>query len=213
MASASKIPWRDLEQWSATAFLGAGVLWLGDASLLGLEHLQIYTHGILNGVLISGAMLVTVIGLLGFVPKFSDERPFLATVNALIGGVAVITMGATVVWTSGAILLAGVSTPPGITAVPTLGAFTWFGVAGIWTDTPSRSVGILLSALAAPWIGIFVVTFLGAPTWVASPPSWGIAVVVGMFAVLSIAIGYIVRTNQVVLDPSEQTVDSPDIGH
>ncbi|MDX1745753.1 MAG: hypothetical protein R3324_07435, partial [Halobacteriales archaeon] len=92
-------------------------------------------------------------------------------------------------------------------------AFTWFGVAGIWTDTPSRSVGILLSALAAPWIGIFVVTFLGAPTWVASPPSWGIAVVVGMFAVLSIAIGYIVRTNQVVLDPSEQTVDSPDIGH
>lgn len=213
MAAASKIPWRYLERRSATAFLVAGLLWVGDTSLLGLEHLQIYTHGLWNGVLISGAMLATVIGLLGFVPKFYNERPTLAIVNALIGGLAVITMVATVVWSFGAVLVANISTPPGITALPTLVAFTWFGIASIWSDIPSRSVGFLLWGLAAPWIGILVLIFLGAPAWVASPPSWGIAVIVAGFAVLSIAIGYIIRTSQQVLDPSEQTTDTPNIGH
>lgn len=208
MTTVSAVPWRALERWSAPAFLFAGVLWLGDAALLGLEHLQIYTHGLLNGVLISGAMLSTVIGLLGIVPRFADERPFLPAVTALIGGVAVITMGATVLWTVGALLLAGISPPPGITAVPTVVAFGWFGVAILWTDVPSRIVGLLLVALVAPWVGIAVVMLLGAPAWITTTPQWSIAVVVGLYAVLSIAIGYVVRTTRVPLDPSDQPVDS-----
>lgn len=208
MALASENRWRGLEQWSAPAFLGAGVLWLGDASLLGLEYLQIYTHGPLNGVLISGAMLATVIGLLGFVPKFSHKLPKLAAVNALIGVVAVISMGATVVWSFGALLLGGISTPPGITAVPTLVAFGWFGVVGLWTDIPSRVVGLLLVALDAPWVGIFVLMLLGAPAWIAPPSQWSLAVLIGTFAVLSIAIGYFVRITHRPHDSSDQPVDS-----
>ena len=198
------LPWQMLERRRASAFVASGILWLGDATLLGLEHLDIYAHGILNGLFIITAML----GLLGFVPQLSNPAPRLARVSAVVAAVALAGLGVALAWHLAALVSAGLSTPPGVTAVPTILAFGLFGLAGLWTDEPSRTVGLLLLGLAAPWVTVFVVAVVGPPAWLESAPQWLLAVVISAVAVVSLAIGYVVRTGRSPLAHAEPSADS-----
>lgn len=207
MVATSPMLWRTLERWHARAFFAAGVLWLADATLLGLEILRIYAHGLLNGFFVAAAMLATVIGLLGFVPSIGADRPRLARFNAVLGAVAAVAMGATVVWQLAAITRLGSGSPPGVTAVPTLLALGWFGLTVFWLDAPTRTAGALLLALATPWLGLVAVALLGPPAWVQSPAPWHVAVLVSLFAVLSIAVGYVVRTERGPLELEEPSAE------
>lgn len=202
------LPWQMLERRRASAFVASGILWLGDATLLGLELLEIYAHGLLNGLFIITAMLAAMLGLLGFVPRLSERAPRLARVSAVVAAVAVAGLAVALVWHLGAIVSAGLSFPPGVGAVPAILALALFGVAGLWTDDPSRAVGLLLLGLAAPWVTVFVVALVGPPGWLESAPQWSLPVVISALAVLSLAIGYVVRAGRSPLPHAEPSTDS-----
>lgn len=208
MPASDLVPWRRFERWRASAFVASAVLWLGDATLLGLEILEVYAHGLLNGLFLITAMLAAMVGLLGFVPRLSDRAPRLASVSGVVAAVAVAGLGVALAWHLAALVSAGVSTPPGVTAVPAILAFVAFGVAGLWTDEPSRTVGLLLLALAAPWVTVFVVALVGPPAWLESAPQWPLAIVISALAIVSLAIGYVVRAGTSPLANAELSPDS-----
>jgi hypothetical protein len=193
MIHLARLPWHTLQCWSAPAFGFAGLLWLGDALLLGLEALQIYAHGLLNGVLIAGAMFATSIGLLGLVPAIAPDHPLLGRMNALLAAVSAVTMAVVIGWQLLALAADGVGLPPGFTAVMVPVALVSVGLSASLTAAPSRVVGALLLGLAAPWLWLLGLALLGPPAWLQSPAPWQIGVTVGGFAALSQAVGYAVQ--------------------
>lgn len=196
MAHSDTVSDAPLGRWSTRAFVASGVLWFGDTALLGLELLDIYAHGMLNGVLISGALLAMMVGLLGFYPRLSDRAPRLALGSAVLSGVALVGLVVTLSWLVAAIVSPSISTPPGAFLYVPLLALAFGGVVGLWTDVPSRTVGILLLAFLGVLLGATAVT-----GWL----QFGLA---GLLGLVALTIGYIHDADVDTLDSPERTPDS-----
>ncbi len=185
-----------LERWTTGAFVAAGLLWLGDAALLGSEVMGLYTHGLLNGVFIISALLATMVGLLGLYPRLSDRMPRLALGSGAVAAIAAVGLVVTFVWYLAAMALAGVATPPGLALVPPLVALAVFGVAITYSDAPSRAIGVLvLGYLAA------LVAAVGATEWL----QFALATLLGG---VGLVIGYVHHTGADPLDSPNPTPDS-----
>lgn len=194
--STSDTKWSRLEQWSTGAFVLSGLFWLGDATLLGLETLGIYAHGLLNGLLMISAMLTAMVGLLGFYPRLADRVPRVALGSAALAAVGAAGLVVTFVWQIAAMTLSGVGTPPGATAFPPLGAIVLFGVVALWTDTPSRTVGFLLVASVGVLAGA-----IAAVDWVQ-------IALVGLLGIVVIAVAYVYRTGTARVETEETAPES-----
>lgn len=196
MRTGNGLQWESLGRWSATAFIISGVFWLADTLLLGLELVDIYAHGLLNGVFILAALLTTMLGLLGFYPRLADRVPRLALASAMVGAVAAGGLVVGFVWVLGTIALAGVSSPPSVFLLVALVALGLFGVVSLWSDRPSRTVGFLLLA----YLGFLVGAFLAS-----NGLQFGLA---GLVSVNAVAIAYVHHTGGAGLDQAESTADA-----
>jgi hypothetical protein len=160
--------WDSFERWSATAFLTAGVLWLLDTVLLGIELFAgvsiLGTPGPLNPVLYVSGVVAAIVGLLGLYPGLSGRMPRLARISA---GLVVVAGAATVVllvWFVTVTLL-NRPDPPGVLLilsilVAALGLLL-FGIAGVRTGVPSRAVGLLVLAIPVTLVGGLLLVYVG----------------------------------------------------
>jgi uncharacterized membrane protein YidH (DUF202 family) len=196
MRTSDTISQESLDRWSTGAFVAAGLLWLGDAALLGSEVMGLYAHGLLNGVFIISALLATMIGLLGFYPRLSDQMPRLALVNGAVAAIAAVGLVVTVVWQFAAMALSGVSTPPGLTAIPPLVALVVFGVAILYSDVPSRAIGAFLLIYLA-----VLVAAIGTSEWL----QFALAALLGG---VGLVIGYVHHDGVGPLESPEPISDS-----
>lgn len=185
-----------LEWWSTGAFVAAGLLWLGDAALLGSEVMGLYEHGLLNGVFILSALLATMVGLLGFYPRLSDRMPRLALVSGAVAAIAGLGVAVTFVWYLAAMALSGVSTPPALALIASLVALVVFGVAILYSDAPSRAIGALVLVYLA-----VLVAAIGASEWL----QFALAALLGG---VGLVIGYVHHAGVGPLDSPEPTPDS-----
>jgi hypothetical protein len=81
MSTRAKLPWGSLENRRGTAFLVAGLLWLADTTLLGLELVAglsvLGTRGPVNAILYMTRLVAAIVGLLGFyLDSARESRPF-----------------------------------------------------------------------------------------------------------------------------------------
>lgn len=178
------------------AFVAAGMLWLGDAALLGSEVMGLYAHGLLNGVFIISALLATMVGLLGFYPRLSDRMSRLALVSGVVAAIAALGIVVTFVWYLAAMALSGVSMPPGVALVPGLVALVVFGVAILYSDTPSRAIGTLVLVYLA-----VLVAAIGATEWL----QFALAALLGG---VGLVIAYVHDAGAGPLDSPESTPES-----
>lgn len=196
MGTSNRPQVESLERWSATAFIISGVLWLADTVLLGLELMNIYAHGLLNGVFILAALLMTMVGLLGFYPRLADRAPRPALATAIVGAVAAGGLVVAFVWVLGTIALAGVSSPPPVFIFLPFLALGLFALLGLWIDRPSRTVGLLLLAYLGTLVGAFVA---------GGGLQFGL---VGLVSVIAVAIGYAPHAGKAGPDQTESPADS-----
>lgn len=190
--------WGSLEQLSSTAFLIAGLLWLLDTVLLGIELFTgisiLGTPGTINGLLYISGTVIAIVGLLGLFPELTGRTPWLAHVSAgllVLAGVAI-----TIFLTWFAIVSSfNLHSPPDVfflasMVVATLG-FLLFGIAIVRTAVPSRTIGLLVLGIPATIFGGILLVYVGyggdSPNW--TSPAIGI-----LMATFLLAIGYTLRT-------------------
>lgn len=196
MRTSDTVARESFERWSTGAFVVAGLLWVGDAALLGSEIMGLYEHGLLNGEFIISALLATMVGLLGFYPRLSDRMPRLALVSGAVAAIAGLGIVVTFVWHLAAIALSGVSTPPGIALIPPLVALVVFGVAILYSDAPSRAIGALVLVYLA-----VLVAAVGASDWL----QFALAALLGG---VGLVIGHVHHAGVGPVDSPEPTPDS-----
>lgn len=185
--------WGTLERWSATAFFTAGVLWLLDTVLLGIELFAgvsiLGTPGAVNPVLYVSGVVAAIVGLLGLYPSLGRRTPRLARVSAGLVAVAGIGIFVLLAWFVTVTLL-NQPDPPFILLLlaillVVLG-FILFGIASLRTSIPSRTVGLLI-------LGIPTALFVLVLAYVVSggdPPEWTSPVIGIVMSALLLAIGY-----------------------
>jgi ABC-type polysaccharide/polyol phosphate export permease len=84
--------------------------------------------------------------------------------------------------------------------------FVLFGIAGVRTGVPSRTVGSLLLAVVATiigWIALGFVVYGGAP------PEWTSPAVGVLMSLLLLAIGYTLHTSRSTVRTEDSARDSP----
>lgn len=202
MINRGTIPWGTLTRWRGKAFLGAGGLLLASPVAKGLVLITgDPLPEVTIAVLVFSGLLAALGGLLGFYPEQTDHLPRLA----LAGLVSTVTAAAVTIgvflWVIGTRVLAAMSyvaipvTPPEYVFVSLVlamsVAFSVVGTACLRTAIPSRSVGLLLLALALPWavlLGAGAVYGPHLPAWL-SLSTYG-AIPLGLLAT-----GYGIRRN------------------
>ncbi len=185
--------WGLLEHRRAMAFLGGGVLRLTDTTLLVVELVAgvsiLGTPGPLNPILYTCGTIAACVGLLGFYPPLADRAPWTARVSGAIVTIAGTTLSLLLVWFIAVNLLNQPDPPFAALILSIIGVafgFVLFGVGGVGTGVPSRTVGVLLLAVVATlvgWIALGVVVYRGAP------PAWTSPAVGAVLSVLLIVIG------------------------
>lgn len=193
--------WSSLEAWSATLFLVASAVFLLNAVHEGIaRYTALGGVGFLNAVAYLSALVVTLVGLLGFYPRMADRSPTLARASAVIAVVAAISTIALLLWASTTQLL-NRPLPPGSFLIATVSLIVLgvllFCIASLRTAVPSRTVGVLLLTFVAAWLGS-----LGAI--VASGSSDLVAVSLNgvSFAIL-LAVGSLLRTERAATTRAE----------
>lgn len=189
-----------LERQSAPAFLLTGVLVLGSlVAPLGLGALteRSWVAGL---VLVGLAVPTASVGLLGLYPRVNDRAPRSALAGAgaaAVAGVAALGLLALVGAALGSEAAVGRSVSRDAFALLGLSmaggfalGFLLFGVATWRTDTPSRTVGGLLTAGGVALLVPVVVELLGPALGVSTPP-WLLFPVIGGIAVDSALVGYV----------------------
>lgn len=171
------------ERRSSIAFFVAGVVWLGDTLLLGLELFRLFPSGLLNSGLVLTGLICSLLGLICLFRRLADQAPRLALAStgvAVAGGAAIVVQ---IVWGTVAMLVTAISSPPGITTLLlgllALGGFVAFGITSLYTGIPSRLIGVLFFTYAIAFVGAAVST-----GWV----QFGL---VGVLSGVSIALGYL----------------------
>ncbi|WP_255151609.1 hypothetical protein [Halorarius halobius] len=189
--------WERLETWTDTVFLVAGVSFLGATVFLIINRFLggIGTAGqVIEAVFYITALMGLAVGLLGFYPRVNDQSPRLALVGLAFAAITVLGYVGMVVWAVLGVVLEVVSLPGDGLAVVLfvlllVGSLVFGGISAR-SGVPSRSVGILLLGIAATfggYMGVFAVVGI-------NPPDWLPATVGGIFTVLTLAIGYGLRT-------------------
>lgn len=199
MTTPGRSPWASLETWSATAFLVGGLLWLFDTTLLGIELFAgvsiLGTPGPLNPVLYLSGTVAAIVGLLGFYPKLADRMPRLARVGGGIIALVGVAIPLLLMWFIAANILNQPDPPFALLILTILGValgFVLFGIAGVRTGVPSRTVGFLLLTVVATiigWIALGIVVYGG------SPPAWTSPAVGVVMSGLLMTIGSILRSS------------------
>lgn len=210
MATIDAVSGESLKDWSATAFFVAGGLWALGAALNYYElFVNVTLPGVAFGVFFLSAFLFTLIGVLGFYHPLSDRSPRLARTGVFLIAVAGIIILVNFGWFAVAPILNLAGTPPNF-----LGAFTLFaiilgllvfGVASVWTDTPSRPAGLLLLTIVA--IVLFFLAAIAGLHRFAPETEWIDGVVTTLFSAFSLAIGYLLRNDS---DSTDRAASSPE---
>lgn len=195
--------WGALEEWSSTAFLVGGILWLIDTGLLGLELFIgvsiLGTPGMVNPLLYLSGLVAAIVGLLGFYPALASWMPRLARVSAGLVSIAGIAILVLLMWFVTSDFL-NQPDPPVVLLllsllVVVLG-FILFGFASIRTNVPSRTVGLLVLAIPA----ILFVLIVGTAVSGGDAPDWASPAIGGVMSVLLLAIGYQLRSESATPD-------------
>jgi hypothetical protein len=197
MAHVNKTQEGLLEQWTDTVFLAAGVSWLGATVFLIINRFLggIGTIGlVLEAVFYVSALMGLAVGLLGFYSRVNEQSPRLALVGVAAAALAVLGFVGMLVWSVLGIVLAAVSLPADglffLLLILLVIGFLVFGEISVQSGVPSRTVGVLLLGIVAAFVG-----FLAASAFVGTdPPDWLPAIGGGIFTVITLAIGYVLRT-------------------
>ena len=211
MATTDMDRWEDLEQWSPSAFIGAGVLLLGYATLQGINSFTSLTLQSAVLVLYGGiALLAPVFALLGLYRRLRDHAPRMAlagVATAILSGLLtfVALMWAVVATLQMDGLPAIPADAPAWTSVATLSgflllavSFLLFGVASLRTPVVSRTVALLLLVPTAAWVGLVV------GNAILNPEGHYLAVLVYTpISLALLAVGYHLRTKGVPTDRAE----------
>jgi hypothetical protein len=188
--------WNTLENWRTAAFIVAGFLFLGNTIHEGLGR---YTAIIgeptfLNFVIYASALVISLVGLLGFYAQVAERVPRLARLSAGVVAVAWGAMLILILWATTSTVL-NRPMPPTALLFVLIGAivlgFVLFGVTSLLARTPSRLVGVLLLTFVAAWV---VGLGVGLAAYSGDPPDWIPVFLNGASAVVLLAIGYDLRT-------------------
>lgn len=195
-----------IERWRSTAFLLAGVLWLGLATSEAAALVTTATPGTwVNTLFVSSGLVAVTVGFLGLYPLLSDRAPRLTLVSAAV----VTVMGVAAVALFGVVTVNGFVAGIQLSFLPVyfltvstaILGFALFGVGSLWTNTPSRTVGWLV--LGPPTV---LVIMLGTAPM--NPPEWSAPLISAVFSVALLAIGIGLRTSPTQLDRTSQSMDS-----
>ena len=188
----STVPWNSLERWRSTAFLVAGGLVFGFVVSNAVEAFTAAQPPTwVNTLFVSPALLAAAVGLLGFYPLLADRVPRLALASAVVVTVAGIAATALFAVTTANGLVTGVQLPflsvYLLTLLTTILGFVLFGVACLWTRTPSRRIGLLV--LRPPAVNIIMI--VTAPM---NPPQWATFLISALWTGAILAIGFALRS-------------------
>lgn len=169
MSTTGSVQWKPPEQWSPTAFLVAGVLLLGYATLQGINTFLSVTLPSAALVLYGGiALLASVFALVGLYSRLRDHAPRLALAGVATAILSGLLTFVSLLWVVAATLQMGglpdiPADAPVWTAVATLlgflllaVSFLLFGIASLRIPAVSRTVGLLLLVPTAAWVGLVV---------------------------------------------------------
>jgi len=205
-------PWESLEPRSATAFFVGGLLWLLDTTLLGAELFAgvsvLGTPGPLNPTLYISGTIAACVGLLGFYPGVADRAPWTARVSGGVVGVAGAAVLSLLLWFVAATISNQPDPPFVLLILGILGValgFVLFGIAGVRTGVPSRTVGLLLLAVVATIVGWLA---LGLVVYGGTPPDWTSPAVGVVMSGLLLVIGGTLRSAPFHASREDPTPDS-----
>lgn len=214
VVEARSVRWGPIARRSATAFLAAGVLLLATAVLTGLAALTSASppRSVTGATGLVGVIL-SYVGLLGVYPRVVDGTPRLARTGAVLVALPVLALLVLLVW--GALGHGTSAVPVPIVVIPAIGVVfvasfllfalgtTLFGVAGLRSGRLPRAVASLLFAYASTWF-----LHLGATTVYGSRfPVWFDSLTFGLLSVVTLAIGYHLRSES---GRTDRTGPSPD---
>lgn len=194
--------WDPLEKRSATLFLVAGVIFVGDLAILAVGTEQLARE--LGQAFVGAGWTAAFIGLLGSYPELVDRSRLLARAGAVFAGIgavvfAVMAVAVLVFFTGIADGDFAALVPiflPGVIIGCVLG-FVSFSVASLRSDVRSRSFGILLSVPAI----IVVTNVLTGVTGIASRTT--ILAIVGSLVAVHSTIEYLLQTGNALIDRQE----------
>lgn len=182
--------------WSATLLLVAGVLWSVEAAAMLARELGVTVPNPVIILTAVPAMMLVLLGALGFYPGVAEETPRLAVAAAALAGLALVAFLVQLAWLLAANLLDAPN--PHIlvlagTLLATAGSLALFAAGSAIAGTPSRIVGGLLVGFMLVWALWFVDFFVGV---VPDPLDVGFHL---LFAATVLAAGYAHR-NAAALD-------------
>lgn len=218
MMGVSSSQWGSLAQWSPIALVVSGI---GSLIIVTISVGEIVVYGQRFSVLpewglsliVIPSLLITFIGLLGFYPYIADASRWLARGGVVAAAVGLLSLIVTVI--GGLVLhLLGIEgfTEEGnpvilgfffLMFIALLLTFLLYGVASVWTNRPSRIVGLLLLVPIVEPLSVFIIDILG----VGIPG--GPLTTLGVQGVAFIAVGYLLRTQTEPVDYAEPMPDSP----
>lgn len=215
MASSTLVPDAALEKWSPLAFAGGGVAWL---LLMGIIAGNMASGGstptwIVPLFLVPG-LLLGYVGLLGIYVRVADRSPRLAR-----AGVAVVAI-ATALVTFAVVYTVATSTvdegPPSpvfpLIILTTVLSFVILGIASARTETPSRTLGLLVMVPGVAWFGDVVYIGISSALGIREVAGISLVVVPMMGVVIAslamVAIGYLLQTRFPATDRSEAAPDT-----
>lgn len=161
MAGGSTRYFEPLERWSAALLLVAGGLWTVEAAAMGAREAGVTVPNLVIVVTALPAMLLVLLGAMGFYPDLADEMRWLAVAAVAIAVLAVAAIAVQIAWLLAATLL-GVPNPHFLVLAGTLlatgASLILFAAGSTVASPPSRTVGLLLVGFVAVW-GLWLVDF------------------------------------------------------
>lgn len=156
MSTVSTRSWESLEKWSPTAFLGAGVLFFAFvvASVIsGFTNIEGTWVLVAEGGTGLLGLIVAIVAVVGLYPGLRDRSPYMSRGAVLAFVAAVVGLIVALGWR-----LSASSVPTALTLLFSLSVlliavgFLLTTAASLRTETPSRTVGVLLFVPVIMWV-------------------------------------------------------------
>lgn len=212
MAPSSSLSWASLENNRARAFIIAGVLWLADTTLLGLELFAdlslLGTRGPVNPILYMSGLVAAIMGLLGFYPGLARRTRRLARLSLGVTALAGILVATFLTWFLASTLF-NVPGPVGFLGILmfVVVALSFFlvGIATVRTSVPTRAIGVLVLVIPT---AIVVWLTIGFAVYGGDVPAWMSPAIGAVMTVLLFAIGARLRIKDGSTDSAKPSPDS-----
>lgn len=200
MVSVSNTQESPLERWGPSAFIVAGVLFVGHAVVRGIEA---FTASVPPAdVFGPPAYVVALVGLFGLYPVLADRTPKLARIATVVAAIPALGWLVIAAWSVGEVVAIF---PPQSDILPgvffiviilsTLLTYVLFGVASLRAEVHSQTVGVLLLAPA----GMLVLLIAGVSVLEGSAAVGGFVIGSGQ-ALIHLACGFFLRTGRTTTD-------------